>query len=448
MLIQAIEPIKEERVPVVSRVRRWMIKAQSLFSAPPAARRLAWLDALRGLAAMVVVFEHALAPLWPEGRPPVKAVFDPGWYGVTVFFLVSGYIVPASLERRGSVRAFWISRFFRLWPLFGVCVAGMLLLVAAGWDDLHVWWGSRPVALALAHAGMLQNLLYVPNLVNVLWTLSYEMAFYLLLTAMFTLGVHRRSTAAALGFAAAAVLGAGLLPVTLLSAGGAGRMLAVVVVVTVVVAAGLAAMLRGGRRVRQAGAVAVAGTVLLLLAVNQSYPGPWQGLSILATMFAGTTLYRVETGQFGHRHLAWVALVPVAGLWSARAEPGLQVAVVAAWLTFAAAMALRRRAMPSWLTWLGLVSYSIYLLHPLLLESVEFFVPDPSAVPVAVRLTLLVAVYAVLLGLCALTWRWVELPAQRLGRRLISQAESRRAESGPRPLVQDGPGRMRSHEPM
>ncbi|MFI6793509.1 acyltransferase family protein [Nonomuraea sp. NPDC050383] len=404
--------------------------APAAASASPHTRRLAWLDALRGLAAIVVVFEHALEPLWPEARTPIKAVFDPGWYGVLVFFLVSGYIVPASLERRGSVRAFWISRFFRLWPLFAVCVAGMMLLAAAGWDSLHTWWGSRPVALALAHAGMLQNLMYVPNLANVLWTLSYEMAFYLLLTAMFSLGVHRRSTAAALAFAAAAVLGAGLLPVALLSAGGAGRMLTVVVVVTAVLAAGLAATLSGGRRVRQVGAVVIAGTILLLLAVNQSYPGPWQGLFILATMFAGTALYRVETRGLGRRHIAWVALIPLAGLWLARAELGTQVAIAAAWLTFAAGTALRHRTMPSWLTWLGLVSYSIYLLHPLLLESVEFFLPDPPAVPPAARMTLLAGVYAALLGLCALTWRWVELPAQRLGRRLISRAESRRAGSG------------------
>ncbi|MEV4395588.1 acyltransferase [Nonomuraea sp. NPDC049607] len=389
----------------------------------PRAGRLAWLDALRGLAAMVVVFEHALEPLWPEARTSVKAVFDPGWYGVLVFFLVSGYIVPASLERLGSVRAFWISRFFRLWPLFTVCVAGMLLLAALGWDGLHIWWDTRPAAMALGHAGMLQNLLYVPNVANVLWTLSYEMAFYLLLTAMFTLGVHRRSTATALAFAAAAVLGAGLLPVTLLSAGGASRMLTVVVVVTAVVAAGLAAMLRGGRRVRQAGAVAVAGTILLLLAVNQSYPGPWQGLFILATMFAGTALHRVETGELGRGHLVWVALIPLAGLWPARDEPGVQVAIVAAWLTFAAGTALRHRTMPSWLTWLGLVSYSIYLLHPLLLESVEFFLPEPSDVPLPARLALLAAVCAALLGLCALTWRWVEMPAQRLGRRLIHRTD-------------------------
>ncbi|MFI6811902.1 acyltransferase family protein [Nonomuraea sp. NPDC050328] len=399
--------------------------------APPHPRRLAWLDALRGLAAMVVVFEHALQPLWPEARTPIKAAFDPGWYGVLVFFLVSGYIVPASLERRGSLRAFWISRFFRLWPLFSVCVVGMLLLAAAGWDSLHTWWDGRPVALALAHASMLQNLLYAPNLANVLWTLSYEMAFYLLLTAMFTLGVHRRSTAAALTFTAAAVLGAGLLPVALLSSGGAGRMLTVVLVVTTVLAVGLTAVLAGARRIQQLGAVLIAATILLLLAVNQSYPGPWQGLFILATMFAGTALYRVESGQLSRRHLAWVALVPIAGLWLSRDDLGVQVAMAAAWLTFAAGMALRRRTMPSWLAWLGLVSYSIYLLHPLLLESVEFFLPDPLAVPLAVRLTLLVAVCAALLGLCALTWRWVELPAQQLGKRLAARPREAMNETEP-----------------
>lgn len=71
---------------------------------------MAWLDALRGVAAAVVVFEHAFRFPLPEARLPGKAVFEPGRYGVTVFFLVSGYIVPASVERQGSVRAFRISR--------------------------------------------------------------------------------------------------------------------------------------------------------------------------------------------------------------------------------------------------------------------------------------------------------------------------------------------------
>ncbi|MEV0344181.1 acyltransferase [Nonomuraea sp. NPDC050680] len=383
---------------------------------------MAWLDALRGIAAVVVVFEHALKPLLPEMESPVKAAFEPGWYGVMVFFLVSGYIVPASLERRGSIRAFWISRFFRLYPLFGVCVAGMALLAAVGWDAPHIWWSSRPVSLALGHLTMMQNLLYVPNVVNVLWTLSYEMAFYLLLTAMFSLGVHRRSAVGALGFAAAAVVGAGALPVALLSAGGSGRMLAVVLVVTALLAAGLAAVLKGTTGIRYAGAVVLGVTVLVLLAVNQSYPGPWQGLLILATMFAGTVLYRAEQGEISWKQAGWVALVPLAGVWLARAELGVQTATVAAWMTFVVGMALRHRRVPRVLAWLGLVSYSIYVLHPLLLESVEPFWPEPLAVPLYARLAVLAGVLGLLLGASAVTRRFVELPAQRLGKRLVSGA--------------------------
>ncbi|GGL27249.1 acyltransferase family protein [Planomonospora parontospora] len=394
-----------------------------MITPPTAARqtgnRMAWLDALRGIAAVAVVFEHAFKFLLPEARLPVKAVFEPGWYGVMVFFLVSGYIVPASLERRGSVRDFWVSRVLRLYPLFGVCLAGVGLLLAAGWDGLHVWWGSRTIALAVGHLTMLQNLLYVPNLVNVLWTLSYEMAFYLLVTAMFTLGLHRGSTACALGLTSAAVPGAALLPVALLSAGGSGRMLMVVLAVTALLAAGLAAVFTRSERVRRAGAIVIGVTVLVLLAVNQSFPGPGQGLLILATMFSGTALYRAEQGQIPWRQAGWVALVPLAGIWLAHGEPGLQIAIAAAWLTFAGGMALRHRTVPRVLAWPGLVSYSIYLLHPLLLEGVERFWPEPLAVPPGPRLAALAGVLGLLLGLSALTWRYVEAPAQRLGRRLV-----------------------------
>ena len=45
-----------------------------------------------------------------------------------VFFLVSGYIVPASLERKGSVRGFWVSRVFRLYPLYLVALVTAILL--------------------------------------------------------------------------------------------------------------------------------------------------------------------------------------------------------------------------------------------------------------------------------------------------------------------------------
>ncbi|MFC7642619.1 acyltransferase family protein [Streptosporangium lutulentum] len=197
-------------------------------------------------------------------------------------------------------------------------------------------------------------------------------------------------------------------------------MLTVTLLVTALVAVGLAAVLKGSGAVRQAGAIVIGVTVLGLLMVNQGYPGPWQGLLILATMFAGTALYRAEQSEISWRQAGWVVLVPLAGIWLARDEFGLQTAMAAAWITFAAGMALRHRNAPRALAWLGLVSYSIYLLHPLLLESVQRFWPEPLSAPLGLRLVALAGVVGLLLGLSALTWRFVETPAQRLGKRLAS----------------------------
>src|ERR1700738_829750 len=96
--------------------------------------RLAWLDVLRGLAALAVVFDHTSYYALQHVRHIIYQWFDPGNYGVFVFFIISGYIVPASLEGKGSVRTFWVSRLFRLYPLYllAAALAVALYLVHVG----------------------------------------------------------------------------------------------------------------------------------------------------------------------------------------------------------------------------------------------------------------------------------------------------------------------------
>ncbi len=410
-------------------------QARAAGSSPAGGRRLAWLDALRGIAALCVVYAHFSTYELHRAHNVVYSVFDPGLYGVLVFFMISGYIVPASLERKGSIRGFWLSRVFRLFPLFVFAVAAALLLHGLGYASLR-GTQNNTAGSVLAHLFMLDDLLGGTNLIVVLWTLSYEMVFYLLLTALFTVGLHRRSARLAVGFAAGALLLGGLLPTIWLSGSSLG-MTRVALAADVLVLGGLAITVATRGLPRLAGAWLAAGTGLVLVALNERV-GAFEGLTILALMFTGTMLYRAEQGQISRRRAAVAAVgivtaAIVAGAWHILHFPGetpLQqrewvVTVALAGLTFAVGMKLRNLPVPSALAWLGLVSYSVYLLHPLLIDvynSVPFTGGHHSS---GLLVALTAGFLAVLLACCAVSYYLVEAPMQRLGRRLAASLDAR-----------------------
>ena len=240
-------------------------------------------------------------------RDSVCHWFDPGQYGVFVFFLVSGYIVPASLERRGSVRGFWVSRVFRLYPVYLFALSAMIVLWASGIGSLG-GLDSDVVTSSFADVFMLQSVLFGPTVPNVVWSLAYEMVFYLMITALFLGGVHWRSSQYALVFAAAAVgLGGILVPGSL-----SHNLLTPGVVVAItdgLILAGLVLTLAGRGRTRIAGAVLAALTGLLLIVFNSGFAAPWETFTIFALMFTGTMLYRAEAGQYPWRRALYVTVL-------------------------------------------------------------------------------------------------------------------------------------------
>ena len=398
--------------------------------------RLAWLDALRGFAALCVVFDHGSTLLLLPARDFLYQWFNFGEYGVFVFFLVSGYIVPASLERKGSLRAFWTSRGFRLFPMYA---AAIVLAAIAYWNRFGTIRGAEhhPLTSVMSWLLMLPNLLTGPNVPNVTWTLSYEMVFYLLLAALFSWRIHARSSSYALTFAVGAVALGGVLPMAALARWsqhyGHGP-LWLNVTADALIIGGIAAAVTDKRWPARLGGALAALTALVLVSVNQGSPYPWSGYEILALMFTGTVIYRAEQGQLNRfaaagTVLAVLALTTAAGLWhGARMGHQWQVqwatSILLAAATFGLGMAARNRKVPRVAAWLGVISFSVYLLHPLVFDAYRD-VPalhrlDHSTEPV--QAGVFVALAVVIIAVSALTYYTIEKPMQRLGHRLARRA--------------------------
>src|SRR5262249_58426552 len=62
------------------------------------------------------------------GRTAARALRENGGYGVQLFFILSGYLITTLLLReearygRVALRAFWIRRILRIWPLYYLVV--------------------------------------------------------------------------------------------------------------------------------------------------------------------------------------------------------------------------------------------------------------------------------------------------------------------------------------
>ncbi|GAA3545785.1 hypothetical protein GCM10022419_027530 [Nonomuraea rosea] len=372
--------------------------------------RLAWLDALRGIAALAVVGEHLTTWAMPWLRP---VTFNLGVYGVLVFFLVSGYIIPTSLERHGDLRAFWIGRVFRLYPLYLAVIA--LVLALSWWIPVREEV-PRDASSVAAHATMLMDAVGAGAVLNTMWTLSYEMIFYLLVAALFAAGVRD---------------GRGLLPVVfgLLCAGAAlafsgaplsGAWLAWSSLI--VFAAGLACVISGRGRTAAAFALGVMALALVLLSSRV----PWFGAAILAVMFAGTAVHRWERGSGPLWPLGLAAaLVTLTPLWALNAgwwwvQPEVwALTVVLAGVTFAGGLLWRSRRVPAFLAWLGAISYSLYLVHLPILLVVMQLAGEMRWAPLHLQLGVSAGFLVVLLPGSWLAYRFLERPMQRLGRRLV-----------------------------
>lgn len=338
------------------------------------------LDAVRAAAIALVVASHgrALVP-WTPLRDELGNAC--GYFGVELFFVLSGYLIGGillrSLPAGGSVTTFWLRRWFRTVPTYllflGVNVAMSPLVLGGYWLD--------PSYLVFA-----QNLAWpMPPLMPESWSLTIEewsyLALPLVLLAALRAPLDRRRAALVGVVAYVAIFTAarvgyvdphlpwndGVRRVALV------RLDAIGYGVLVAWAARFhgPALERLARPLALVGAALTAASLVAFLELTE-VPGRFARVGLFSLTSAGLALL-----------LPWCALRPAPG---GRLE-----------------RAVRH---------VSLTSYSAYLCHnAVALPLTTHLVPDlpwPARVAVYLALTL---------GLSTATWAWFERPTTRLRER-------------------------------
>jgi len=171
-------------------------------------KKLLGLQWARGIAAITVVIEHAVVHPFPDVGPTVHLF---GRLGVTLFFVISGYIMVITTGTgRFDPLSFMKKRVLRVAPLYyvatGIAVLGVLIAP----------WAFRDTVFDIRH--IVLSLLFIPTpepgvagsvdpFIRLGWTLNFEMFFYLVFACLFAFGIWARAILVTVIFGVLMVIG-------------------------------------------------------------------------------------------------------------------------------------------------------------------------------------------------------------------------------------------------
>lgn len=371
--------------------------------------RMGELDAVRGIAALVVVLHHCWQTLLPDQNTfpfvreegavsaahrwaawvnlsPLKLLFS-GHPAVGVFFVLSGLVLTRQLQARATTYPqFVVRRVFRLWVPFALVIlmaAGLCALLAAPLPGLPWLNGSwnEPVSwqLLAGHLLMLGTTAYV-SLDNPMWSLVHEMRISLLFPLLLRLARRQAGW---------------------LLAGAAG--LFAVLSITSLRELVMQPVPQGLAR------------ELLCSGVDTARYGLFFVLGMVLALKGGRISAWLRQQSPARRRLGWlVAFTLLAVPYLAGYLELLHALGATLMLALCrASMQARRLLGARLLSWLGKVSYSLYLVHLLVLLSLVHLLVETLPLLVILGLAVLLS-----LGLAELCHRLIEEPANRCGKRL------------------------------
>ena len=350
-------------------------------------RRILTLDGFRALAIIMVIAFHYFSrwttPLHSENLYPygdaLASAFGYGYLGVELFFIISGFVIAMTLATCSTVQEFAIKRFARLWPALLIC---SLLTFAVGYFLPLDAFPVKPMdfipSLTLVNPYIMNKIFgsHTYWIDGAYWSLFIEASFYVWAAALFFV-FRGRLLIAFFVLLNISILGAVLTPL----------------------------------RFR--------GLFEMLLLPEYLY---W--------FCAGIGFYYV----FNRRELKLASLLIAESAFLAIGKPMIDLKFGAALLgclffTMFICFVVRPRLVSAF-AWkpvaiIGVVSYSLYLLHQQIGVALIYHLAGDARGPHTIVVAL--AVIALLTGLALLIYHYWEVPAKRMILALNAKALSDRA---------------------
>lgn len=146
--------------------------------------RLDWLQGLRGIACLLVVFTHArYFLLGTSSWDFAEKWLRPGAAGVDLFFVISGFIMVLTTNSTSNQKAsvFLRNRFIRIWPPYAIMTIVWVMLFSGGLNAFHQLETLKLILQSLAFIPISPHVpLYFDVTLPLGWTLEFEAYFYLI----------------------------------------------------------------------------------------------------------------------------------------------------------------------------------------------------------------------------------------------------------------------------
>jgi len=346
---------------------------------------------LRGIAALLVVFYHfRFGYAFHFGWETATPFFAKGYLWVDLFFILSGFVIAysAQADERApydwpQIRDFWVARFARIYPLHFVCLLALLAIQAAllllgrmsgiGIGNPELW--SAASMLNFVEQLFLLNAWGITGRVgwNIpSWSISAEMVAYLAFPALAALLVRggKLATAALLTGATAFYLWVGVTSGDL--------------------------------------------NIVIGLAVLRCLAGFSLGMIVYRLRGWLDGLSSAVLGMAQAAGLTIVLPVLLLGLNDVLAIPGFVLLIASTWPD--RGWLARPLALPI-LFWLGEISYSVYLVHVVLLPSwgvvMGAILGKLGIAPMLARTVIMGGGLTMVLIVATFTYHVVEKPARK-----------------------------------